>query len=870
MIFFRPEIICYNNKIEKERRNIRHQKKIKVLLAIFALACVFALGLFNVCRAANFQPDPTVTAIGKAAARAREVLNWTLTIKDAGFSQNAGAIKNAWQKIVAVNTIVVFIILVIIAFGLIFRASWAREQKRTVVILLIALAASYLSYAVSVTIIKTVDNFQSKLARISTRDAAGHQITRPLRAEDLLSVSFKYQDFQGFKNTDPNLEESINNNLLLVKLTTWTTYVIAGVIILRIVLLWLLVIFSPFIFPCLAFSAIRNVAIVWLREFGRWLFLGPLFIIFLVAVPYIWQQTKITPTFLPSGVTRQSGIPLQTGTDNVEPPSNIYQSGTNIILLPPGVSGGKMQMGNEVGSGNNLSETDTYMRYIIALLMIWAAIILPFLLLRIIMSISIQAGNKIINTFNQSAIKNYLSSVTTHNPPPEPKTPPPGPIIKKEIIQKNLPFVSGSQPAPKIVEREIVSKINEKMPITQLIYEAGVLPEVSKMATSSREKLSQLTKIEQNKEILQKSSEVLDKISNPEKIENQQEQQKYSAIKNSIYMKSLMGEKTATSLNNAITKNITHYLSSNVANQIYQNSLNNFSKNLTSIYQGDESSTKIFQQTYKVPDKTLYDYLLRLEKQLSKANQTSQPIISLSIKAINKIKESLEYSPEQDKKNVVAQIATKLTYPEKIKDEQEKQEYTALKRVLEYGQKVGDENFVQLEKEGAVVADLLNLQTNPSPENLDSATNSIVETIDKDADFANSKLMWKKHYLEAPVPAGKTRKEWIQDEIKKLQSVLNGFISPQEMERKKALDETKEILPFMMVGGYDATDIVRYIKAKLKAAKEALSALTSSEEKTENEDDLVAVKAKKESETKENQMQMASEEPQDNPQSPMV
>jgi hypothetical protein len=831
------------------------------------LACVFALGLVTVCHAASFEPDPTVTAVGKAAARAREVLNWTLTIKDTGFSQNINVIKDAWQKIVAVNTIVVFIILVILAFGLILRASWAQEQKRTIVI--IALAASYLSYTASVVIIKTVDDLQTKLIRISTHDAAGHQITRPLRAEDLLSVSFKYQDFKGFKDTDPNLQESINNNLLLVKLTTWTNYAIAGVIILRIVLLWLLVIFSPFIFPCLAFSAVRNVAIVWLREFGRWLFLGPLFAIFLVAIPYIWQQTKINPTFLPSGVTRQSGIPLQTGADNTEPPSNIYQSGTNIILLPPGILGGKMQMNDKVGSGNNLSETDTYMRYIIALLMIWAAIILPFLLLRIIMSISVQAGSKIINTFNQSAIKNYLSSITTHNPPPEPKTSPPGPTITKEIIQKNLPFVSGSQPAPKDIERATISKINEKMPLPQLIYEAGVLPEVSKIAASSRDKLSQLTKLEQNKEILQKSSEALDKISNPEKIEDKQEQQKYSAIKSSIYMKSLMGEKTAASLNNAITKNVAHYLSSNVAGQIYKNSLNNFSKNLTSIYQGDESSTKIFQQTYKVPDKTLYDYLLRLEKQLSGANQPSQPIISLSIKAINKIKESLEYSPEQDKKNVLAQIATKLTYPEKIKDGQEKQEYTALKRVLESGQKVGDENFDQLGQEGAVVADLSNLQTNPSPESLNSATNSIVETIDKDADFANSKLMWKKHYLEAPIPAGKTRKEWIQDEIKKLQSILNGFISPQEIERKKALDETKEILPFMMVGDYDATDIVRYIKAKLKAAKEALSALTSGE-KTENEDNLVMVSAKKESGVKENQMQMASEEPQDNPQSPMV
>jgi len=838
--------------------------KTKILLFAGFLFALFSGGVFSRAYAAElWQPDPVVTAVGRSAARAKEILNWVLAIKDAGFSDSP-AIHNAWQKIVNINVAIIFILLIVLAFGLILKAGWAQEQKKTIIILIVAFAASYLSYTGSIIVINTVDQFQARLLNISVLDpVTGKKILKPLQAEDLLSVSFDYQDFKGIRNSDPLLQESANNNLLLVKLTTWTNYAIAGVILLRIVLLWLLVVFSPLIFPCLAFAAIRNVAIVWLREFGRWLFLGPLFAIFLTAVVYIWQNTTIEPTFLPSGVSgidRKSGIPLDAKSDGEA--KNIYESGTNIILMPPGVTKGKLQMKDQKG-GNNLSETDTYMRYIVALLMIWAAIILPFLLLRIIMSVSVKAGAKIINTLNQSAIKNYLSSLTTHNPPIEPKTPPPGPIITREITKKDIPFVSSNQTTQKNIETSTISKTIEKMSVPQLIREAGALPEIGEIITSSSSsKLSRLSQLEQNKDKFQNSSEVLDKISNPEKIEDKQEQQKYSAIKNSVYMKSVMGDKTAVSLNNAVTKNFTHYLSSNISDQLYQNSLNDFSKNLTTIYEGDESSTKIFQQTYGVADKTLLDYLQRAQTQISGANQQTIP---LAIEAINEIKGvlTLKQPSEQGKKDYIAQVATKLANPEKITDEKDKQKYTALKRVLDSGRKVGDKNFADLEQDGVVVASLLKLQENPSAENLSSATNSIAKSIEKDEDFANSRTMWKKHYLEAPIPAGtgKTRKEWIQSEILKLEGVLGGLISPDETQKKKAIEQTEKILPLMAVSGYEAADVVRYVKAKLQAAKEVLSNLIKGE-KSENEDDLVTVDVKKKTEDKANQMQMTTEQPE--------
>ncbi|MCX6810037.1 MAG: hypothetical protein NTZ65_04850 [Candidatus Berkelbacteria bacterium] len=825
-----------------------------VLFSGFATSRVYA---------ADFQPDATVTAVGKAAARAREILNWALTLKDAGFSDNGTAIKGAWQKIVTLNTIILFVLLVILAFGMILKASWAQEQKRTIIILLAAFVLSYFSFYIAVSAIKWTDEFQTRFLKITTYDTAGNPTVRPLQAEDLLSVSFNYQDFHGFKNTNTDLQESVNTNLMLVKLTTWTNYAIAAVLIFRIVILWLLVIFSPLIFPCLAFSAVRNVAIVWLREFGRFLFLGPLFVIFLVAVPYIWQRTSITPTFLPAGVTRKSGIPLQTGTNDTGKPDNTYESGTNIILMPPGVTGGKLQIGSSKDDkGNNLSETDTFVRYLIALLMIWAAIILPFLLLRIIMTFSVQAGSKIVNTFNQSALKNYLSNITNGSPPPSPKTPP-GPIVTHEISQKNLPFVSGSTPAAKNVPTTIFSKVVEKMSIPQIIHEAGALPDVSElMASSSQNKLSRLSRLEQDKDKLQNSAEVFDKISNPDQIADKVEQKKYDAIKNSIYMKSVMGDKTAATLNNAVTKNMTHYLSSNITDQLYQNSLNNFEKNLTTIYQGDEQSTKIFQQTYKVPDKTLLDYLSRTQDKLSGANQMT---ITLAVKAINEIKQAMSQPSELAKNNFLAQTALKLAHPEKIADASEKQEYSALKKVLDSGRKVGDENFDELEQGGAVVAELSKLQESPTAENLSNATDSIVDELEKDEDFQNSKLMWKKHFLEAPVPAGKSRKEWVESEVKKLEGVLSGLISPQVEQKKKALEETKEVLPLMMVSDYNATDIVRYVKAKLKAAKEALEEMVSKKE-TEKEDDLVNIDVKKKTDSQQNQMEMTAEgEPAEGP-----
>ena len=807
-----------------------------------ALSTVLGLILVSVpsMALADFGPDPTVTAVGKSAARAREILNWALTIRDVGFSDGS-AIKDAWQIIVRINTVILVVLLIVFAFGLILRAGWAREQKKTVFILLIAFALSYVSFFLTVTIIKGVDQFQARFMRISIKDASGNTVTRSLQAEDLLSVSFSYQEFKGYKNTDPNLQEAVNNNLLLVRMTTWTSYAIAVIIVARIILLWLLVIFSPFIFPCLAFSAIRNVAIVWLREFGRWLFLGPLFAIFLVAVPFIWQKTSIVPKFLPSGITRKSGIPLQTEGYSTDEPKNIYKSGTNIILVPPGVSSGSLQLGDKIEMGNNLSETDTYVRYIVALLMIWAAIILPFLLLRIIMSISFQAGDKIINIINRSSLRNLFPSTTIRTPPPEPKvTPPIGPITLKDVERKDIPYVSGDYPStkkPEMKERDLI----EKMSIPQLVHEAGALPAVNEiMASTEQDKLEKLSHLEQNEDNLRALSQVFDKLAKPDQLPKQDERKRFEAIKSSIYMKSITGEKTASSLNNALTRGINYYLPANIPDQIMQSTVNNFSKNLSYIYKSDPQNERIFQQVYKVPDRNLYEYLKRQAAGLEDVNKA---VITLAIQAIDSIKKIAEMPSGRNKQIEIARVALKLSDPQKIVDSPEKQQYSALKKVLNLGQKTGDNNLKQLVQDSETIANISNLQQNPSEENVNRTADSIAETLDKDDDFQNSKAMWKKHYLEAPIPSklSKDRKKWLESEINKLQEVLRGLVSSEQTKKQDALEQIQNIAPFMLVGGYEIKDVVRYIKAKLQAAKEALKSLSGQAE----EEDLVKVGVKK-------------------------
>lgn len=799
-------------------------------------AFIFAIGSFSIAHAAAMVSDSKVTAVGRAAARAREVLNWALTIDNAGFAKGSTAIYEVFKKIRTINSITIAVIIIIIAFGMILRASWAEGQRRTLVNLLIAFCLSWFTFTIASVAIQQVDGLQTKLMRITEKSTG---VTRHIQAEDLLSVSFNYQNFKGFKSSDPNLQESVDNTLTLVKLTTWTNYAIAAVIVIRIVILWLLVIFSPLMLSFAVFAPTKNIAGFWLREFARWIFIGPIFAIFLAAVPYIWQQTNLTPGFLPSGTTRNSGIPLQTNSSlNGEKPQNIYESGTNITLAPPGVTGSKLQVDATAGTGNSLSETDTYARYIVALIMLWLTILLPFIFTRTIIALGKQAASALANY----QVKDYIKTLGGKGRGPAANTQ--GGTATSDINDKALknaeaivkPTRVSTTNVPSTIGEPTGGNISKNMPVEVLANAAGLSSSIAGELIKHQESTSQAAPISTlaKAEIADQGgtgsiTDTLSKVRDSESLDKPQAD-KIGAVKNALFVKQMEGSRAAKSISNAISYNTSSLVSQNVTGQILERNIKALGEtDATKATQpiADRAKANDENATRAMPIVTKY---LDIQKQASGPlkdvmadNQKVTAISEFSQKAADALKmENLSSSNDPQAKIQLGEIEAK------FKDPQEAQSWQAFARELQLEKKSGNkdakevidstENITQAKKNkpGEIADKIIN------KDGIDDIT------ADKESQlqYAQTKQTWLDYYQKGEIPksAGTSdRRTWLQKETGTLEGILKDL--SDDKTRDRAVKKLEKVVPYALLGGVELTDLIIYVKAKLEAVKEAFTRL---------------------------------------------
>lgn len=913
--------------------------------------------------AGRWKEDPEVTAVGKAGARAREVLNWALSIKDAGFT-GAGnnTLKDTWAKVRDIMGVFYFVILITIGFGLIAKQDWAERTRRSLPALIIAFVAAYFSYFVEGNIIKFTDQqIQQRFYTIHNWDKSGTLEQKHLRAQDLLTVSFSYQEFKGYKKVGAAYGEAIANHLLLIKITTVTNYVIAFIIILRIIILWGLVIFSPFMFPFFVFPLTKRVATVWVREFFRWLLLGPLFALFLTSVPYMWNKTNISvKDVYPGQKATNSGIPLEVQKEVLNPSTggdatsgNVYESGTNIILSPPGNSNPDLQKDSNISSGNNLSETDTYARWIVALLMIWGAIILPFMLLRVVMGFSVEIGKGVSNVFGGSQAAQYINNLkkVVNPPPPAPAGPGPGSSIIRDKLVEKIPTI---MPTKQITDRsERISSFNEKsiekLSVPTILNVAGLkqeIPELYNLSNAaeneSTRKISELAKIEQQAGKTTELQNTISNIAQPEKISEGQEQQKFEKVKQGILMRSVAGDKSAQAMKNAISGNVSQYLVSDIGNEISEDFSKNFNDSVSKITNEQVNQTELqqIQNTYGVSNvKNFTDILSGLS---AKQDVRGQQALS----AVSRIKDA-ENVPAAERTAYLQKLSLNISSPQMISDPAEKQDYMALKEVIQQGANSGITSMKELLEHSQAFANFglsgtqllsnkmkdlsatitslsSNISSDPkyqmkaaalnefggvlqtaissnnagsikqaaqaisavnNPEEvkdpaqrqkyqsisellqstaqngmenalsaktvigeiaqdleIDREGNATISSIaalrksmQNNEDYLKTKESWETHYMNAPLQSGKDRKIWLSEEIKELESSLNNLISNDPTKKKTALESIQKIIPLALMGNYKASEIAKYLLAKLDAAKAVLTKITVPAQKGEQE-----------------------------------
>ena len=473
--------------------------------------------------------DPEVTFVGKVAARSGEFLDWTLANYNwsSVSSGNSNPLASFWATIRNIVYAFFTLFVLISAFVIIVtRGKNITVMKFIPRFIMILLLVTF-SFALIQFIYQITDAIQGFFLKGTNPDCIAKNINT-ICQNDLLFVGWDYKGFQGYRLLDSSFDESVFVSLLLVKLTALTYYVMVGILLLRKIILWFFIVISP-IFPLLLlYSPIRNTAKIWVGEFFRWLLYAPIFAIFLSGLVAIWRSS--------------TNIPLQFKLDNKD---IVYQTAISILLGGPGQT---------VSLQNSVNNRDTFALYVVALLMLWVVIILPFLLLQIFLDFLRDFS------FGESALIKQLvaggSSLVGRGtggqfPPP---------TIQPEGVARPLPFTSARIAIPQIQTNEAI--INAQ---AASIRGAQMSSDILRLANLSIPTMRDIAKYETSllssdigkHQDIARLHETLEGIANPRQVTVPTQRERYNLLQEKLKQEAQRGDPLATSIlsaANAVTK----------------------------------------------------------------------------------------------------------------------------------------------------------------------------------------------------------------------------------------------------------------------------------------------------------------------------
>ena len=479
----------------------------KFWLSFLLLASYFLL-LTSPVRAEWVYPDPEVTEVGRSADRARQLLFWLFTHPSL---DNSPAIAAVWA--VCRNIVLILFVLVVIFTGLALILSRTKGGVGEVFSGIASpiygmnltgigfKIAKLLLWAVfSYVIVLGLIQVSEVLMRFFIEQVGGANLFNvTLNPSNLKNIEANYTQFIGARESSLENMESIATNLLMVKITTLTYNIMFIALVLRKIILWFLLIVSPFLALLMPFVFIRNIGWIWIGVFFQWLFYGPLLSIFLAGLTRVWEF----------------GIPFNFDWSRVDKAEGqIFKTATNILY------GGPAQTLTAMNSANYV---DTYAEYVIALIMLWAVILVPWLLLRIFRDYCCEAFRS-----QESAVMALYHKLTGGFPPP-PSLPPAGPA---GVTKFELPF---------------------KTPVGATLPQAAALGQVAQIAQAETRQLLEamnlsvssirdVANFEINVQKQQAARNTLNQISNPAQISVLNERRKFSTLRQELTSRALKGD----------------------------------------------------------------------------------------------------------------------------------------------------------------------------------------------------------------------------------------------------------------------------------------------------------------------------------------
>ena len=427
--------------------------------------------------------DPDITNQGKANDRARQFIYWVTTHASI---DNHPVLTKVWGTARNLSYFLVILTAALLGLGIIIgqRTNFETGIKLWPAITKILLAIFYIAF--SATIVITVIQLSEMMMKFFIENLGG---------KDLFNIYFSgisqeknYVDFVGCRDLNIRVQEAAKTEIFMLKLTNWSYYFMGGMLLLRKIILWFLLFVSPFLAILLSFTLIKNVGMIWVGVFFQWVFYGPLLALFLGGMASIWKY----------------GIPFvfdfsRTGT--IE--GYIYPTAINILY------GGPAQ---KLSVSNNGNYIDTFIEYIITLIMLWAVTIFPWFLLRIFRDYCCEGIN---------AMKNMMLS--TINPG---KNGSPPPTLSPANLSSSLGI---ALKIPRSAETSIRTKIETVEEIKKARTE-----EITQSLNIKASKITDIAHFETNKTTNETVNKNINYLKNPIQAPTSVERQKYMNIRSEL------------------------------------------------------------------------------------------------------------------------------------------------------------------------------------------------------------------------------------------------------------------------------------------------------------------------------------------------
>jgi hypothetical protein len=459
--------------------------------------------------------DPEITALGKGGERSRQFLLWVLTRPSI---DDHPTILEVWK--LSQNVALFFILIVALIMGLGIIISQRNNFN-------LGIEVTPLIIRLAILIIFVLFSAQIVLLIIKLSDIVMEFFIRTLGVRELFNIFFvdftkgdvtkvseqAYRQFIGCTNWNAENFEMVRTSKFLVKFTNMTYYFLGIMMILRKVVLWFLLIVSPFLAILAPWVFIRNIGWIWVGVFFQWVFYGPLFALFLGSLAKIWNSPSHIPFVFDFSRTHQMS-------------QAVYPTSINILY------GGPAQT---LGIWNTSNYVDTFAEYVIALIMLWTVLILPWWLLRIFRDYCCDGIY---------AMKNILLSMydTLRNPPGGPT---PGPV----------PTPTGTAGLELKLPKDVEIKARVHLDTVQDIRQARTETIVQSMNMKASN-LTQIARLETNQAENQEARRNLDKIQNPFKAETPTERQKLMNMRDEIQSRAIKGDVDAKNLASVTSKSV--------------------------------------------------------------------------------------------------------------------------------------------------------------------------------------------------------------------------------------------------------------------------------------------------------------------------